>query len=172
MHYYEKFTFAEILKYCRVFFAEKDNSPGKTIVEGKICRGSSLKYHQSIAALLMFSKIQRPCNRSESDAFPMLVVCRTDVVILIYQPETDTLVITQVLPWEKVAYFFVWAVLHHSIFPIKIPVSKECGYKKATVNISFDDYWYLTNRNVLQANTNSELTTVYEWVFRIASGSD
>ena len=102
----------------------------------------------------------------------LLVVCPTDVVILIYQPETDTLVITQVLPWEKVAYFCVWAVLHHSIFPIIIQVSMECGYKKATVNLSFDDYRYLTNRNVLQANTNSELTTVYKSVFRIASGSD
>ena len=77
------------------------------MVEEKICRGSSLKYHQSIAALLMFSKIQRSRHQSESDAFPMLVVCPTDVVILIYQPETDTLVITQVLPWERGAYFCV-----------------------------------------------------------------
>lgn len=106
VYYYEnKFMFAEILKYC-LFFAE-DNSSGKTMVEEKICRGSSLKYHQSIAALLMFSKIQRSRHQSESDAFPMLVVCPTDVVILIYQPETDTLVITQVLPWERGAYFCV-----------------------------------------------------------------
>ena len=89
------------------FFAEKDNSPGKTMVEGKIGKGSSLKYHQSIAELLMFSKIQRSRHPSESDAFPMLVVCLTDVVILIYQPENDTLVITQVLPREREAYFFV-----------------------------------------------------------------
>ena len=89
VYYYEnKFMFAEILKYC-LFFAE-DNSSGKTMVEEKICRGSSLKYHQSIAALLMFSKIQRSRHQSESDAFPMLVVCPTDVVILIYQPETYT----------------------------------------------------------------------------------
>ena len=108
-----------------------------------------MKYHQSIAALLMFSKIQRPRHQSESDAFPMLVVCPTDVVILIYQPETDTLVITQVLPWEGEAYFLVWAVLHHSIFPIKIPLSKECGDKKATANLSLGDYWYLDNRSVL-----------------------
>lgn len=146
------------------FFAENDDSPGKTMVEGKIYRGSSLRYHQSIAALLMFSKIQRLRHPKESDAFPMLVVCPSDVVILIYQPETDTLVITQVMPWGRVAYFFVWAVLHHSIFPIKLPVSKECGYKKATPNLSLGDYWYLDNRNVLQTNASSDLTTVYETI--------
>ena len=75
----------------------------------------------------MFSKIERSRHSSESNAFPMLVVSRTDVVILIYQSETDTLVITQVLPWQREAYFLVWEVLHHNIFPIKMPLSKECG---------------------------------------------
>ena len=129
------------------------------MVEGKIGKGSSLKYHQSIAELLMFSKIQRSRHPSESDAFPMLVVCPTDVVILIFQPENDTLVITQVLPWEREAYFFVWAVLHHSIFPIKMPVAKECGYKKATANLSLGDNWYLNYRSVLQKHPTPELTT-------------
>lgn len=154
--------FAEILKYCRFFFAEGNNSPGKTMVEGKISRGSSSRYYRSIAALLMFSKIQRSRHPSESDAFPMLVVCPTDVVILIYQPETDTLMITQVLPWKREAYFFVWAVLHHNIFPIKIPISRECGYNKAALNFSFGDYWYLDNRAVFQTNPTPELTTVFD----------
>ena len=103
VYYYEnKFMFAETLKYCR-FFAEKDNSPGKTMVEGKARGGSSvLRYYQSIAALLTVSKIQRLRHRDESDALPMVIVNPTDVVILVYQPETDTLIITQVLPWEKV----------------------------------------------------------------------
>lgn len=134
------------------------------MVEGKISRGSSSRYHQSIAALLMFSKIQRSRHPSESDAFPMLVVCPTDVVILIYQPETDTLMITQVLPWNIVAYFFLWAVLHHNIFPIKIPISKECGYNKAAPNFSFDDYWYLDNRAVFHKNPTPELTTVFDTI--------
>ena len=69
-------------------------------------------------------------------------------------------------------FFLCGQFLHHSIFPIKIPVSKECGYKKATANLSFGDYWYLTNRSVLQANPTSELTTVYKSIFRVASGSD
>ena len=132
------------------------------MVAGKMSRGSSWKYHQSIAALLMFSKIERSRHSSESNAFPMLVVCPTDVVILIYQPETDTLVITQVLPLQREAYFLVWEVLHHNIFPIKMPLSKECGYKNATTNLSLGDYWYLDNRSVLQANPVPELTTVYE----------
>jgi len=157
-----KFMFAETLKYCGSFFAEKDESPGETMVEGKMCRGSSWKYHQSIAALLMFSKIERSRHSSESNAFPMLVVCPTDVVILIYQPETDTLVITEVLPWQREAYFLVWEVLYHNIFPIKMPLSKECGYKKATTNLSLGDYWYLDNRSVLQTNPVAELATVYE----------
>ena len=143
-------------------FAENDVSPGKTMVEGKIYRGGSLIYHQSIAALLTFSEIQRLRHRDESDAFPMLVVFPSDVVILIYQPETDTLVITQVMPWGRVAYFFVWAVLHHSIFPIKLPVSEKCGYKNATGNLSLDDYWYLKNKSVLQTNASSDLTSLYE----------
>lgn len=146
------------------FFAEGNDSPGKKMVEGKISRGSSSRYHQSIAALLMFSKIQRSRHPSESDAFPMLVVCPTDVVILIYQPETDTLMITQVLPWNIVAYFFLWAVLHHNIFPIKIPISKECGYNKAAPNFSFDDYWYLDNRTVFHKNPTPELTTVFDTI--------
>ena len=87
-----------------------------------MCRGCSWKYHQSIAALLVFSKIERSRHSSESNAFPMLVVCPTDVVILIYQPETDTLVITQVLPLQREAYFLVWEVLRHNIFPIKMPL--------------------------------------------------
>ena len=119
----------------------------------------------------MFSKILRSRHQSKSDAFPMLVVCPTDVVILSYQPETDTLVITQVLPWEREAHFFVWAVLHHSIFPIKMPVSKECGYKKATANLSLGDYWYLDNRNALMRSP-TELTTVYQAIILLTSGSD
>ena len=62
----------------------------------------------------------------------------------------------------KSSVFFVWAVLHHSMFSIKIPVSVECGYTKATVNLSFDGYWYLAIRTVLQANDDP----------RIAGGSD
>ena len=126
------------------------------MVAGKMSRGSSWKYHQSIAALLMFSKIERSRHSSESNAFPMLVVCPTDVVVLIYQPETDT------LPLQREAYFLVWEVLHHNIFPIKMPLSKECGYKNATTNLSLGDYWYLDNRSVLQANPVPELTTVYD----------
>lgn len=131
-----------------------------------------MKYHESIAALLMFSKIQRSRHQSESNAFPMLVVCPTDVVILIYQPETDTLAITQVLPWERGAYFLCGQFCITVYFPIKMPVSKECAYKKATANLSLGDYWYLDNRRVLQTNPTSELTTVYEPIIPIASGSD
>ena len=158
--------FAETLKYCR-FFAEKVISPGKIMVEGKIRgRTSLLRYHQSIAALLAFSKIQKSRHRIGSVAFPMLVVCPTDVVILMYQPDTDTLVISQVLPWEKVAYLFVWAVLHHSMFPIKIPEPVECGYTKATEDFSFGEYWYLRNKSVLQGNSSEELTT-FDCTYRL-----
>ena len=45
---------------------EKDDSPGKTMVEGKILRGSSARYHQSIAALLTFSKIQKSRHENNS----------------------------------------------------------------------------------------------------------
>jgi len=46
------------------------------MVKGKIRGGSSsLRYHQSIAALLAFSKIQRFRHQRESDAFPMVIVC-------------------------------------------------------------------------------------------------
>ena len=110
----------------------------------------------------MFSKIERSRHSSESNAFPMLVVCPADVVILIYQPETDTLVITQVLPLQREAYFLGWEVLLHNIFPIKMLLSKEFGYKKATTNLSLGDYWYLDNRSMLQTNPVPELTTVYE----------
>ena len=143
------------------------------MVEGKTRRGSSsARYYQSIAALLAFSKIQKFRHREESDAFAMLIVCPTDVVILIYQPETDTFVISQALSWGKVTYFFVWAVLHHKIFSIEIPVPKECGFTKATRNLLFDDYWYLANRNVLQGNSDPKLITEWECVYRLASGSD
>ena len=122
VYYYEnKFMFAETLKYCR-FFAENDDSPGKTMVEGKICRGSSAKYHQSIAALLAFSRIKKYRHENNSNAYPMLIVCPKDVVIQIYQPDTDTLIITQILLWQNLTYFFVWAVLHHVILSIKLPV--------------------------------------------------
>ena len=110
-------------------FAENDVSPGKTMVEGKIYRGGSLIYHQSIAALLTFSEIQRLRHRDESDAFPMLVVFPSDVVILIYQPETDTLVITQVMPWGRVAYFFVRAVLPTQIASIREMWIQKCYWK-------------------------------------------
>ena len=66
--YENKFMFAETLKYCR-FFAEKDDSAGKTMVEGKIRRGSSARHHQSIAALLTFSKIQKSCHEKNSFFF-------------------------------------------------------------------------------------------------------
>ena len=138
------------------------------MVEGKIRgRTSLLRYHQSIAALLAFSKIQKSRHRIGSVAFPMLVVCPTDVVILLYQPDTDTLVISQVLPWEKVAYLFVWAVLHHSMFPIKIPEPVECGYTKATEEFSFGEFWYLRNKSVLQGNSSEELTT-FDCTYRFA----
>ena len=164
--------FAETLKYCR-FFAEKDNSPGKTMVEGKARGGSSvLRYYQSIAALLTVSKIQRLRHRDESDALPMVIVSPTDVVILVYQPETDTLIITQVLPWEKVAYFFLWVALHHSIFPIKIPVAVECGYRNATLSLPYDDYWYLRNRRVLQGNRSEEITTTFTCTYMVNDESD
>ena len=167
VYYYEnKFMFAETLKYCRFFFAEKDNSPGKTMVEGKSHGGTSLlRHHQSIAALLTFSKIQKSRHLIKSNTFPMLIVSPTDVIILMYQPQTDTLVITQVLPWEEVAYFFVWAVLHHSIFPINMPEAVECGYAKATEDFSFGDYWYLENKTVLQGN-NSQAIPKFACTYR------
>ncbi|XP_067019052.1 uncharacterized protein [Acropora muricata] len=128
------------------------------MVEGKSHGGTSLlRHHQSIAALLTFSKIQKSRHLIKSNTFPMLIVSPTDVIILMYQPQTDTLVITQVLPWEKVAYFFVWAVLHHSIFPINMPEAVECGYAKATEDFSFGDYWYLENKTVLQGNNSQEI---------------
>ena len=136
------------------------------MVEGKSHGGTSLlRHHQSIAALLMFSKIQKSRHLIKSNTFPMLIVSPTDVIILMYQPQTDTLVITQVLPWEKVAYFFVWAVLHHSIFPINMPEAVECGYAKATEDFSFGDYWYLANKTVLQGN-NSQAIPKFACTYR------
>ena len=130
------------------------------MVEGKSRGGSSLsRYYQSIAALLTFSKIQTSRHQLESYVFPMLIVCPTNVVILIYQPKTDTLIISQVLPWGNVAFFFVWAVLHHSIFPIKIPEPVECGYAKFTEDFPFGDYWYLDHKRVLLGNIPQEITT-------------
>ena len=134
------------------------------MVEGKICRGSSAKYHQSIAALLAFSRIQKSRHENNSNAYPMLIISPTDVVILIYQPDTDTLIISQILPWEKLTYFFVWAVLHHVIFPIKLPVSYECGYKKVIQTFPGQDFWYLESRSVLQKNCGS-LTSHFEYSF-------
>lgn len=79
---------------------ENKSSPGKSIIEGKLKtfgERSLSHFFQSIASLLMFSKIQRSRHPDDSDAFPMFIVCPTEVVILIYQSETDTLLFTQVM---------------------------------------------------------------------------
>ena len=76
---------------------------GKSTSEGNDGKG----YHQAIAELFMFSKIQRLRHKDEGDehAFPMLVINPQDVVILIYHPESDTLVISEYLEWGRIAYF-------------------------------------------------------------------
>lgn len=148
-----------------LFFAEKDDSPGKTVVEGKFTsEGKGGKgYHQAIAELFMFSKIQRLRHKDEGDehAFPMLVINPQDVVILIYHPESDTLVISEYLEWGRIAYFFVWAVLHHNIFPIKLSRGVKCGYQSIAPPLDLENVWYLSSKDVLHDEPPSLLTRKY-----------
>jgi hypothetical protein len=111
-----------------------DNSPVKVLAEGKL-RQEDIKindFSQCIAAVTTFAFIQEIRHPGKREMYPILMISRCGVVMIVYSPSTDILLATPTLKWESdLSFFVIWLSLHYHLFTIKIPDKKaECGFKE------------------------------------------
>lgn len=125
-------------------FLFTDTSPGKSIVEGKktSARIDLSDLSQCIATITTFAFIQQLRQRSEIEMFPMLLITSRGIVMLLYNPNNDVLLTSEVLEWKhKITFYVIWVSLHYNIFKPRPPTDElECGFKKI-----FEKYVNLSN---------------------------
>ncbi|XP_068685167.1 uncharacterized protein [Montipora foliosa] len=112
---------------------------------------------QCVATVITFAQIQLKRHPGISYPIPMLRADPGGVVVLVYDYQSDLLMISHRLPWDEFAFFVVWLVLHYSLFPPKVPSGCEdfcSGYKARSHGISLGDPWYLKSTNVYSNSEN------------------
>ena len=103
---------------------------------------------QCIATITTFAFIQRIRHPHELKIYPMLTISGYGVVMLLYNPNTDILLISEAMSWDvDVSFLVIWLCLHyHSLLIGEGPKLDhlKCGFKKVfEKNVDTRKYVYL-----------------------------
>ena len=103
-------------------------------------------FSQCIATVTTFAFIQEIRHPGKRGMYPILMISRCGVVMILYSPSTDILLATPTIKWEyDTSFFVIWLSLHYHLFTIKIPDKKaECGFReKFEKYVTKEKYVYL-----------------------------